>query len=693
MHLATGLVVALVAASVCSAANVVVSPVQKVIELLQENKIKIQSDLSAEEAEMQEYSAFCDDETSEKKYAIKTSGRAIVDLQAKLQDGDAQVEGFESEISSLGTSMAGKEQQLGGATADRMSGKKDFEDIEKELVTSVDQLDRAAITIKRATSLLQGSAVSAAQKAAALKNIKVALAAISAIVDAGWASTGSRLALKGLLQTTAGSDENDDLVLKHAQSSKGSEGIVETIEDMKEKAEESLSQARAAEMKAQHNFDMLAQSLNDGLKISKDTLSNAKLSKASTSQETGNANKQRVETQKTKAADEAYLASLKQECSEASANWASRKQNAKEEMAVIEKAKSILADRVKVFVQVGIVGQLAVSGIDSNDASSEDAKEAGTRTAIVAKLKSLSKKFESYALMDVVSAAASDPFVKIRGLIEQMVAKLIEEANQDTTQKSFCDEEFAKSKRVQDKKSMRVDKLQSRLDKAAASKAELGKAIKQLESEVSALDKGEAEATKIRNEEHASYSKASSDFKEAAAATSDALRMLKEYYDGSFLQIAAKSVRQPKFGGAKSDASHAIISILEMSAENFEKLYMQTEQDEAEALDAYNKLQQENKVSRVTKAAEVKGAQSEIKSLEVALRNGEQDLDMTSKELDAVMAYIDKLRPQCESKAMSYEEKKARREAEIAGLKEALTILDGESLIQTPSLRQVLPHV
>merc|ERR1712147_544971 len=92
----------------------------------------------------------------------------------------------------------------------------------------------------------------------------------------------------------------------------------------------------------------------------------------------------------------------------------------------------------------------------------------------------------------------------------------------------------------------------------------------------------------------------------------------------------------------------------------------------------------ENKVSKATKEAEVKGATSEIKSLEVALKNSGEDLGMTNKELDAVMAYLEKLKPQCETKAMSYAEKMARREAEIEGLKEALQILDGPAaLVQT----------
>ena len=44
-------------------------------------------------------------------------------------------------------------------------------------------------------------------------------------------------------------------------------------------------------------------------------------------------------------------------------------------------------------------------------------------------------------------------------------------------------------------------------------------------------------------------------------------------------------------------------------------------------------------------------------------------------------------RPGCIAKPMTYEERKARREAEIAGLKEALGILEGESATSSLSAR------
>merc|ERR1711904_261692 len=225
--------------------------------------------------------------------------------------------------------------------------------------------------------------------------------------------------------------------------------------------------------------------------------------------------------------------------------------------------------------------------------------------------------------------------------------------------------------------------------------AENTEAIKTLEAEVAEIDKAQAEATAIRNTEHEDYMKASKDFKDSAEAVAKAIEVLKNFYEGSFIQISSKTTsmskaHQPELGGAKSDTASTIISVLEMSEEDFTTLLAETEATEDEAAKAYEKLTDENKISKATKETEAKGKASEVKSLTVQLGHSKEDHASVSAELDAVNAYIDKLRPQCESKAMSYAEKKAKREAEIEGLKEALTILDGGlALVQKSSFRSI----
>lgn len=657
------------------------SPVAKVIELLQTNKEKVAADLEAEAKEMVEYEEFCDTESSEKGYAIKTAERKILDLTAVIQDGDAQIASLDDEVATLGSDMASKEKKLADANAVRASEHADFKATEAALVGSVDQLSRAMIIIKREMSFIQTK-----KKPNGKERVQAALKAINEVLNAGFLNNKNKNALQGLMQTQVTAGEDSDLKLNQPQATVSayeskSGGIVEQVGDMKEKAEETLSGARTTEMKEAHNHDMMVQSLTDGLGNLKDKLSIAKSTIASTAQASGKAKEELIETKSTMAADKAYVESLTAECKETAESWADRQKSAKEEMAVIEKAKSILAGGVRVLTQVDghpTAGLLQTKKGDDD----EDDKDSRMRHNLVEKLKGLSHQFKSYALMEMVSVASSDPFEKVRGLIEGMIEKLVQEANEEATQKAFCDEETTKSKKAQAEKSMTSDKLKSRIDMATTTKAQLEDNVKELEAEIAALTKGDAEATKLRAEEKATYLKASADFKDAATAVQGAIGVLKEYYESALIQTKSSSKRQPSFGGAKSDAASSIISILEMSEENFTKMYMQTETEEGMAVKAYEKLMQENKVAKASKEAEVKGSLSEIKSLEVSLSNTGEDLAMTTKELDAVMSYLEKLKPQCEMKVMSYAEKKARREAEIEGLKEALSILDAPALVQ-----------
>merc|ERR1719263_2433696 len=140
----------------------------------------------------------------------------------------------------------------------------------------------------------------------------------------------------------------------------------------------------------------------------------------------------------------------------------------------------------------------------------------------------------------MAGAAAQDPFEKIRGLVEDMIAKLVAEANEEATQQAFCDEEKAKSDKEKSTKMMRADDLRSRIDSATAAKDTLGETIKELQEEIAGIDKADAEAAKIRAEEKATYLKASKDYKDGASAVEEAIRVLKEYYASTAALVQLK---------------------------------------------------------------------------------------------------------------------------------------------------------
>merc|ERR1719389_1452104 len=531
-----------------------VSPVMKVVELLDECKAKVSKDLAAEADAMEKYTTFCDDELKDKGYAIETAASKIGDLEATIADAEATIAETNDEIATLGSVIAGKNKELYDAGVVRKQGNADFVAAEKELVTTVDQLSRAGALIKKEMSFAQGK-MSAERIAIKLKPMTSAL---NQIVEAAWVTAGSKKTLKSFLQATQAAKENedDDLDLSQPQAKmvayeSSSGGIVTAIEEMQGKAEDTLSDLRKKEMQASNSYAMVKSGLEGEMKNTADKLSTAKSSNAGATEADGKASSELVETEKTKAADEEYAATLKGECETKATEWAERQKSATEEMAVIEKAKDILTSGVKAFVQV----QSKINKAHDDD-DDEDDKTADRRDKVVSLLKDLAGKHHSYALTQMAAMARSDPFVKIRGLIEDMIAKLLKEAQEEATQKAFCDEEIGKSKKAQEEKQAKVDEYTSRIDTASSTIAQLTEDVKTLESEIAEIDKAQAEATKVRTTENTDYVKASTDFRDSAQAVAKAIEVLKNYYEGSFVQISAKTnAKQPEFGSAKGDTA------------------------------------------------------------------------------------------------------------------------------------------
>jgi hypothetical protein len=531
-------------------------------------------------------------------------------------------------------------------------------------------------------------------------NTQALIAALSKLIEANSIPQQSRDRLQGFLQEQQNAEEGEDLKLSApvqgtvTEYESHSGGILDTLTDMEEKAQGQLSDLRKAEMEAQFSYQMVKQGLEDQIKLLKTKLSDSTSAKAANLEQMGQENGELAYTTKTKQADEARLAGQTQECQSKTEEWARRQKEAVEEMAVIEKAKEILSSGVKTFMQVGSSSTTKVKKVmvKSQGSDDDDDKEEEVRDKLADAFRGLSKKFGSFALAQMVSSARADPFGKIKGMIEDMVEKLMTQANEEATAKAFCDEENAKARKSQAEKTALYDKFTARLDEAASKKELLTNNVAELQKELAAIDAGQSEATKIRSAEHTQSLKAAKDFKDSADAVVAAVSVLKSYYEGAFLiqvssgkkQPAALGVSEgPGFGGygkTEGDSAHTIIEVLQIAEEDFTKLLAETEAEEEAAAATFKKVSDENAVAKATKETEVKDKTSEIKSLNVALNHHGADRDTVSKELDAVLSYLDKLKPQCETKAMSFEEKKARREAEIEGLKDAMAILEGNGV-------------
>merc|ERR1719316_1816781 len=146
------------------------------------------------------------------------------------------------------------------------------------------------------------------------------------------------------------------------------------------------------------------------------------------------------------------------------------------------------------------------------------------------------------------------------------------------------------------------------------------------------------------------------------------------------LQTSVDQPAKPEFHEKSSGAGGGIIGMLEVIESDFAKNLAQETTEEDSAAVEYEKTSQENRVSKTMKEADIKYKTKEAAALDKEVSENQSDLESAQTELDSVLEASKNIRAMCELKPESYEERKERREKEIAGLKEALEILEGEAV-------------
>eukprot|EP00929_Paragymnodinium_shiwhaense_P029545 TRINITY_DN168_c1_g2_i3.p1 TRINITY_DN168_c1_g2~~TRINITY_DN168_c1_g2_i3.p1 ORF type:complete len:374 (-),score=142.53 TRINITY_DN168_c1_g2_i3:141-1262(-) len=288
-----------------------------------------------------------------------------------------------------------------------------------------------------------------------------------------------------------------------------------------------------------------------------------------------------------------------------------------------------------------------------------------------AALAQLSKRMN--AAMRISSEDGSDPFAKVKGLISDMLDKLEKESEEDATEHAFCEKEMSESNAKKKELETDVQKLTTKIDQDSARSTKLKEEVAVLQKELKDLAKSVASWTKYRQEEKAIFDKDSAELAQGLEGIKTALKVLRDYY----AQNSGASGGDGSAGG--------IVSLLEVCESDFSKGLAEMKANEDAAVSEYEREMKDAEIERTTKEQDVKYKTKEHVGLDKAVTEANTDRAGVQTELDAVLDYLKKLEDRCVAKPESYEERVKRREAELSGLKEALSILESEaaSLVQT----------
>jgi len=290
----------------------------------------------------------------------------------------------------------------------------------------------------------------------------------------------------------------------------------------------------------------------------------------------------------------------------------------------------------------------------------------------------------SRVLSAIAMRVSADPLAKVKTMIEQLIVKMNEDLNAQATKKGWCDAELATNELTRKEKSNAVASLQSDMDQLSATITKLGEDIATLTKQISNLNDAMAKATQIRQAEKNKNTATIKDAKEAQAAVAQAVGVLKEFYAKAgaataFVQTQDEQTPPAIFGDTPytgmGSASGGVIGMMEVIQSDFAKLEAETSAAEQAALAEFSQFMEDSKVDKAQKEKDVAHmtTKKEEKSQELNAVDG--DLQGTQKELDAALAYFDKLKPDCLNPGADYAARKAQREREIKDLTAAVAEL------------------
>merc|ERR1719487_1412154 len=478
------------------------NPLSKVIDLMSALEAKIAKEGEVEAKAFKEYFEWCDDTSKNTAFEIATAKKQKEELEATIEKCDADISAATSKIEDLAASIASDQSDLKDATVIREKEHSEYVAAEAELMETVDALGRAIGIIEREM------AKNAALMQVDSSNFKVLLQSLSTVIDAAALQSQDKKRIIALVQSQGkahAQSENADDQKADAEESvlltgapapdaykSKSGGIVDMLEDLKDKAETELSDARKAESNAAHNYDMLKTSLEGSIASETKDMEEEKAAKAEAEELKATSEADLSGTSKDLATAEEELATAQSTCMTSAADHEATVAARKEELAVIAKAKEIIQSTTG-----GASGQ--TYGFLQQSATSR----LRTRTdlahmEVVGLIKNLAKRHHSRSLEKLASQIqvlmqygakfGDDPFAKVKGLITDLIVRLEKEAAAEAAEKAFCEDDMAK--------------LTAKIDKASATSAKLKEEVKELQAELAALAKEQMEMDKIRGEEN-----------------------------------------------------------------------------------------------------------------------------------------------------------------------------------------------
>lgn len=651
---------------------------RKVSQLLNELSSQLADDAREDIKQFTEFENLTKANIAAANATVQKSTADVAELKAAIASADAVQAEKKGQLAAAADSLLKAQQDLQLAKQQRLLEKEAFIKNSQRLQQSSESLNLALTTVKSLfKDPLRESPAAPAPATGLVQATKQIRTALNAGADELLTSNQQRFLAKllsaparswrqkaqfspGFLQVQRSQHKESEQGLEDLDGPTDGVGdLTVTLKEVKEQTETEMSATRKAEQKSAEAFRELTKSLEDEVTARQTALTELQSSIASSEEAAGKAKSNLISATRRLTVTNQQLVQLQADLKDKAKDFKMRQKSRGKEEDVIKKAVKILRGPQKPQVATSFL-QLASNQAQIHAFSSRK----------VARLMSKATSPGLAALLlETQSSGRKDVFQKVKAMIHDMLSKLQEQQAQDSRRDAWCKAELANTRESKASKTARADKMKTKMLAINAELASLKSDIATGKEEIGVMKEALTAAKLQRQKEK---QKATSDlimYEEDQRVLKEAMSVLQEVYDEAL-------VKGDKHGYKAKAQGSGVVSLLQVSMDNFAELEEETRTAEKKASADFQEMESATQIRLATFQKDVEYKSQTFTKLESDLVRGNADLKSYQKEVKALKSYLEELDASCSVKGLSFEERQQKREQQLASLQEALRSLN-----------------
>jgi len=678
------------------------NPVTKVVNLLKEMQATANSEAKADEEIYAKMSCWCETNDKEKTEAIAEAEKRIEALTATIETGSARAGELATMISGLNDEIAEDTDALNTATALRQKEKEDFEAEDADLSESAGLLKEALVVLKQVQLVQkkQKAPLQPVEAANAEALVQVKALVTKAMnkpkrVTGGAYFNSMQKDLWDFFGSMPGGAAAPRVVTQLSQAPTGgaagaksynsrSGGIFGLLETMKEQMDRDLAAAHKAEISAAIGFEKLRASKEGEIAAATKSVEEKSTELADTNQKVAEAKQDLEDTQDALASDTKFLADLKERCSTAAADFASRSATRQDEIAAIGQTITILTEdeardlmsKTMSFMQTG----------SKRHTSAVNSMEFSTRQHAASQLLTVARKHagtpDGWRIALLAVSTQIDGFTKIKAMMDKMVVELKKQQGEEVKKHDSCKADIDSNEDSTMEKDASKKDLDAQMTALKGNLESLTQELSDLAQQVKESHMALKQAGNNRKSENHEFQQVVSDQRATVVILNKALARLESFYaKESFVQAEpGAAVAPPPAAGKAFKANGMSGGVMQL----LEKIIQDAEAADAEAVAGEQKSQQAYATFVANTNEMLDSYEKSIAGKTEAKDKAEADKLTTGQDLASTDVALGDLKDEnkalhlsCDYLLKNSNIRQTARQEEVEAIQEAKSILSG----------------